>query len=295
MVSDDLSEFQDFIQGKYDIIIAGSDEIWRLDGFRGFPTPYFLPDSYNCIKVSYAASSRNSFSILNKVDKDKLINYLDDFSYIGVRDNKTLNEINKYTSLKNKVYLNSDPTFVYDFKPNKKNGIKLLKKYYKINYDEKKKVIGVMYRESLFSNNGFINHLTNSFKNDIIFISLYDWNIKLRGAPAINPFEWIDLIAAVDGIISMYFHGICLSIIAGTPFFGIEPVANNTENSKIYDILEKVDKTDYYAFNDKTLIQNNSFLNFIDEVINCANWNFDWKINQIRDEFDLFVNTLKEL
>ncbi len=43
LCGDDIEEFQSFVYRKYDIIIADSDEIWRPDGIRGLPKPYFLP------------------------------------------------------------------------------------------------------------------------------------------------------------------------------------------------------------------------------------------------------------
>ena len=55
LVSDSQEEFIDFVKGKYDVIIAGSDEIWKIDNIRGFPNPFWLKGDPGAIKVSYAA------------------------------------------------------------------------------------------------------------------------------------------------------------------------------------------------------------------------------------------------
>ena len=40
--SDDVEDLRKLVEGKYDVIIAGSDEIFKTDGIRGFPNPYWL-------------------------------------------------------------------------------------------------------------------------------------------------------------------------------------------------------------------------------------------------------------
>lgn len=40
LVTDDIKVFQEWVSGKYDLIIVGSDEVWALGTFRGFPNPY---------------------------------------------------------------------------------------------------------------------------------------------------------------------------------------------------------------------------------------------------------------
>ena len=81
--SDSLDDFVKYVSGKYDILIAGSDEIWRTDTFRGFPNPYWLPGDLGCIKVAYAASAAKCcFVDMPEADRSQLEALLKDFSYI---------------------------------------------------------------------------------------------------------------------------------------------------------------------------------------------------------------------
>ena len=59
--TDDIETFRNAVYGKYDLIIAGSDQIWQVDGFRGAFNAYWLPGDYGCPKVSFAASGRTPF------------------------------------------------------------------------------------------------------------------------------------------------------------------------------------------------------------------------------------------
>ena len=69
VISDVIEDFIKYVHGKYDVIVAGSDEIWKIDGMRGFPTPYFLLGDLKCRKMSYAASGRTSFMTLDNISK----------------------------------------------------------------------------------------------------------------------------------------------------------------------------------------------------------------------------------
>ena len=43
LITDDCDRFYQWINGKYDILISGSDAVWNYSK-RGLPNPYFLPD-----------------------------------------------------------------------------------------------------------------------------------------------------------------------------------------------------------------------------------------------------------
>jgi len=86
-ICSDVSEaLRKMIQDRYEVVIVGSDEVWKTDGFRGFPNPYWLPFELNMKKVAYAVSSRSDFSALNEEKHNALHRYVNDFELIGVRD-----------------------------------------------------------------------------------------------------------------------------------------------------------------------------------------------------------------
>ena len=55
VINDDFYEMLKFIKYDFDIIISGSDEIWKIDNLRGFPSAYWLPFKFKGKKISYAA------------------------------------------------------------------------------------------------------------------------------------------------------------------------------------------------------------------------------------------------
>lgn len=256
LVSNDLLEFREFIQGNYDIIIVGSDEVWRVNGMRGFPNPYWLPTINNCIKVSYAASSRESFSGLSTFQKDKIKEYLMSFDYISVRDRCTQNLINEITG-DERANLVCDPTMAYDFEFDKERGKKLLKEYFGISFD--KPIIGLMDEFGRLS-----DYVIKKYNDSIQIVPLYKYVKGVNNYGAINPLEWVDIISSLDGLLTSFFHGMCISINTNTPFRVFEH--RNVKDplySKSYDLLSKYNCDNLYV----QMSKGHSFQKVVDDFI----------------------------
>lgn len=230
LTTDSNTEFVEFVKGKYDIIIAGSDEIWKLDGFRGFPNPYWLIGDMDCCKISYAASSRSDFSILDYKNKKIAEDALEEFEYIGVRDLNTKTSIENLIYDKSKVHLNCDPTFLYDFAGDAKRGRKLLYEKYKISSE--KKIIALMTHD-----NKLVKIINENYKNDYTIISLHEFHFGMKNLLDLTPFEWIDVIKSVDLIVTGFFHGMCLAIQNNTSFYAVDTNSKTNEESKMFDLL----------------------------------------------------------
>ncbi len=293
LCGNDIEEFLSFVRGKYDIIIAGSDEIWRPDGIRGFPAPYFLPGDTGCIKVSYAAAGLLSNEKLNEENLLFIKKCLDDFSYIGVRESKSINEIKSFVSDKGKVHLNYDPCFIYDFVPDPERGRSLLRKYFHLS--GKRKVIAVMYTERPEDGPVLEKYLKQNFGDNYDFISLYVRNAEFQNYPSVTPFEWIDLIAAADGVISMFYHGIIFSILTGTLFYAVEKRAACKEESKQYDLLSRLGLLSNYSFGLDDAIKNDGIKNFMNSVALGEKMDFSSVKENARKEFNEFVSVLRSL
>ena len=89
IISDSTEELVEYMNGRYDIVIVGSDEVWKIDGARGFPNPYWLEGDCHFRRVTYAASSRNDFSQLTPELHEKLREDINTFDLISVRDAST--------------------------------------------------------------------------------------------------------------------------------------------------------------------------------------------------------------
>ena len=238
-VSDDLNQFSDWIQGKYDIVIVGSDEIWYMRGFRGFPTPYWLPGVTGCRKMAYAASARVDQNDMTKEEQSQVKKFLEDFSYISVRDNVTRRMVEIATGRSPQV--TCDPTFAYEFHINKELGKWLIKNKYR--YNGRKKCIGLM-----LTNGKLIDAIVRKYDRDFDFISLYAYNKNIKSNVVLTPFEWTQVIAGCDGLITSFFHGMVFALKGNTPFISFETrKIKSDEYSKAYDLLKRHGLEGHYS------------------------------------------------
>ena len=226
LVSDSIEDFAAFVKGKYDLIIAGSDEIWKADGMRGFPTPYWLPGDLGCRKMSYAASARVDFDKVLSEDKIKLLEeYLSDFDYISVRDELTKEQIEKHTD--KEVHLNCDPSFLYDFETPELDLNDFLPPH--SGYDAALKTVLVMVDERSLA-----GQVTLTLGGKYNLISMNKANKGMINIPNLEPLQWLALLKQVDFVITSLFHGACFSTVLNRPFLA---VGTRRRKSKLAELL----------------------------------------------------------
>lgn len=232
LITTDLEKIRIFLRNKYDVIVVGSDEIWKLDGERGFPNAYWLPGVDNCIKMAYAASSRSQIEKVSEDDKEKINDLLSSFRFVGVRDKVTL-ELIQRSCKECKPVLVCDPTMAYTFCFDRVRGKRIL--FERFGVDTNKKCIGVMVNKKSLAKE-IIKH--SDWKCE--YISLFYQYDGYKVCANLTPFEWVDVISALDGLITTFFHGMCIAINANIPFVVIEE-RNIVEAaySKSYDLLAR--------------------------------------------------------
>ena len=280
VISDNFCDFNRYASKQgYDAIICGSDEIWKIDGIRGFPNAYWLIGDIGCKKYSYAASSRSDFSTLNKDSINKLKSALNDFEFIGVRDNLTFRQVIKYINDKSIATICCDPTFLYDFKPNKKRGQEILKR---ITKKSKEKTIVVM-----MENNNMANNIFSRLKDHYNLVCVYLWHPKYINGCELNPFDWIDVLCACDFVITSFFHAVCFSIKHNTPFMAI---GTRDKSSKLNELAREYDNKAFQIYEPKVVKEER--LNAIIENL-IINWD---KTQIIPDRFYVgYDRMLREL
>ncbi len=287
LVSDSTDDFIKRVSGKYDVLIAGSDEIWRTDTFRGFPNPYWLPGDLGGMKVAYAVSAAKCrFVNMPDAERNRLESLLKDFAYIGIRDRKTLNEISKLDAVNDKLHLCCDPSFVYKFDVNEDRGQQLLYGRYHLNKEYKT----ILY---MGANTAFLEALKRQFGN-VNILSVYIMNKGVVNAPGLSPLEWLDVIAAADFFVTEYFHGTCFSIINNTPFFAVETRTSSNDSSKIYNLLRDFELLDRY---DLQYSENGvkMMMKYISEALNGKGVDFTEIVQKQRQGFKEFVSELRKL
>jgi len=216
----------------YDILIAGSDQIWNTDLTKGFKAAYFLEfGKKDAIRISYAAS-------LGRDDIDKKYvmfykRYLKNFDYISVREKSMIPIFQELTD--KEVVQVIDPTLLLkrkDYEDLKKDSKYKGKKYiytHFIGRDEK--VIEMADKMSRDLNIPVLHNFAEKlFENELD----YHYNE--------SPEQIIDVIKNAEMIISNSFHLTVLSIIYNKQFITI-PHSKRPERMK--NLLEMVGLEDH--------------------------------------------------
>ena len=284
LVTDDIDEFNRFIKDRYDLIVVGSDEVWRVGGFRPFPNAYWLPGTEGVRKAACAVSGRNGIDELDDETKESMTKCLSDFELITVRDCATKRMTDSLLQGNKEATVICDPTLAFDFSFDREEGRRLLQR--KFHIDPDKKVIAVM-----DSAGDIVRNLNTS--KDIQFVSLYSYYPGLKNNPDIEPEEWVQIIAASDALITAFFHGMCIALSSDTPFLFCEERRDvKSEFSKGYDLLCRYSLEDCYVhYTDEQLKERIN--GFVDDTVSgpvCADFG-KLKKNE-RANFDIFIDHL---
>lgn len=249
LITDDYGEVLRYIEGRYDIVIVGSDAVWAFNKGLGLKNPYWLfGDSLQCEKLSYAASAYSlDLSSLTEEDIFYIGNCLKSFSYIGVRDQETENLVR--LCLKGaEVYRNCDPTVLLD----KPDIIKAEEIHKKMSINPRKKLVTIMmgrYEPIVYD---IINQLG---KKEYEYVFLYSrMKTKERFIPGsprflynLSPFEWYHFYLNAYLNLTTYFHGTLLAFKSNVPTitFDITSIKGDY-TSKIQQITNDLGLSDFF-------------------------------------------------
>ena len=286
--TDDLTRVYDFLNiQKYDCIIVGSDEVWKINGMRGFPNAYWLScDLRNTLKIAYGVSARNEKNSIPIEYIATLEKSLKSFNYVGVRDNITKQLIIGLGV--NKVNINCDPVFLYDFGYEAEYRRKLYKKRKLV---KNKRLFVVMIPEKRL-----VQLIKRHFGERYNIVSVYDINEYAdSNLIDIDPFEWIKVISSADIVVTNRFHGICFSIKYNIPFLALDEY-DNEETSKIHDLLKRYGLEELYCsyhgyHSDKRRF---SVLERIEEIVNKC-FCFDEIVETIKRDGDSYFEYITKV
>lgn len=291
LFSNNLFKFSKFVSTNYDVIIVGSDEVWNVRGIRKFPNAFWLPNIDNAIKISYAVSSRNCIGDLSKDEVLRAEEYLDSFSFISVRDNVSLRFVNSLINNKKiPLSLMCDPTMAYDFTFDSDNAKQLLKT--KFGVDPSLPILAVMDECGLIS-----SYVAEKYKNKIQIISLFKRVKGVHNNSTINPFEWVQVIGAVDGLLTSFFHGMCIAINANTPFHVFEYRNIKDDNySKSYDLLVRYGFENCYSRVENADERKQTIDDFVERIIS-KKMVVDYSTIKTKEQkmFTTFIEYLKRI
>lgn len=281
LISDNYMLFKKEFENRYDLIVVGSDQVWVTTGMRGFPNTFWLPGDYRLKKVSYAASSRSELSRMPLDMQEKLHQYLNDFCYVGVRDDATIYEVNKFLETGKEAHFNPDPVFTWNFGDVRGKGKEILKEKFGVGEDEK--TIGVMVTKKVNA-----SLIINKAKQlGYTPIALYKCQPTARNA-VLDPFEWLAVISALDGIVTSFFHGMCFSIKYDTPFVALEERKTSAERSKMYDLLKRIECEERF------ITENDDVGKAVDDLIVNNTVDFSEQRKRFYERFICSVKEIKE-
>lgn len=206
----------------YDIVICGSDEIWNIESFRGFDSTYFIDGGNVPVKSSYAASVGYINSFGNNIEKIR--QYLHEFKNISVRDNNTLQILQKECGLNAVKVL--DPTFLGEYEKFTKNPIK--QKYILI--------YGILNENE----SGAIKKIADEEKISIVSIG-YKNKIADTNLISASPYDFLNYIKYANYVFTNFYHGVLFSLIFQKQFYALK---RKDKMNKVSDILEELNLTD---------------------------------------------------
>jgi len=276
LTSDDYSKAVQFVNDKYDVVVVGSDELWKTISpkfTRPFPNIYWLNPEINSKKIAFAVSAnRCEFKDISSKDRDLGRSLLEDFDFIGVRDDHTKKIVRSLGVKDKKIWKVPDPTFMFDIDKNKDPNLR--HKLEKLGITRNKPVLGV-YTSLPINPKRIINDIIfESFKREgytIVSLGSKSKYCDVDMIGKLNPFEWAEVYRYFDFCITSTFHGTLFCIKNQIPFLSMDTKDYYGRiKSKIRDLLEEMSLLDHYCY--------------LPEVEDTDD--FIARINHARDSFD---------
>lgn len=291
IITDSPELFAEFVNGKYDLIIVGSDAIWNEYQTHS-PNVYYLHDISNCKKVSYAASAYGmDFTKKSEKDLQYIREAINDFSFIGVRDDATHNYISSLGDNLN-IHHTCDPTVLLDLNNVPVDMSALKEKLVQKGVDFTKPIIGLMCDDWL------AKRAKKIFGDKYQLVAIYQYNQYADiFISDLSPFEWARVFSFFHATITHYFHGTLLSLKNGVLTI---PVERQTEYSKkhvtkINDVMKRLELGEYYL-TEEDIISNENYVNDLVNNVDLESYkeNVLKKLSIEQNTSAAFFDALKE-
>jgi len=190
-------------RNRYDIAVAGSDQIWDLTTERGLETCFFLDwaDPATTARISYGPSVGTTTSLGEHAGV--LVPLLRSFGSIAVRDDPSAALVAEATGSRPEKVL--DPTFLVEFgdvlrKPRRKRPYLALYGY-------------VRNPEVLAR----IQRVADDRGLDVVSVGFRSPGAR-RSRIGIGPDEWLGELAGAEYVVTSFYHGLVFALRFGRPF-----------------------------------------------------------------------------
>ena len=228
----------DLKNANYDVMVAGSDQLWN-PLISGRMDPLFFLQFGEATKRISVASSIGSY-MLNDSEKEEVKRYLQDFDHISVRETFAKDQLQPLTNKPIKVLM--DPTLLLTREFWIKNIIS------RSQYKDKKERYIVTYFAG--GNKGTHRKIIAEYAKMLnlpvwtIQYSNYTWKESSKKILGATMEDFVALIANADLVITDSFHGVAFSLNMGTNFVALTNTANPVRVKSLLEQLEIADRID---------------------------------------------------
>ena len=230
----------EFVAGRYDVLVAGSDVIWEIhDESDGppFPNVYWLDPSLNATKVAFAVSAnRTRLDRLTQHQWKLIGQFASSFALIGVRDDITMQLLQRVGLHEApQVMRVPDPTFAMQVPR-----IDLNEKVATLGRNMDRPLVGIAVGQRKLRET-----LVKSWKEQgfqVACILSYDRRADLNLYGCLSPFEWANVFRYLDLCITDRMHPTIFSLKNLTPVLCLDLAKCYTHTeSKTGSLLREMD------------------------------------------------------
>jgi polysaccharide pyruvyl transferase WcaK-like protein len=190
-------------RNRYDVAVAGSDQIWDLTTERGLETCFFLDwaDPATTARVSYGPSVGTTTSLGEH--EDVLAPLLRSFASVSVRDDPSAAVVAQAIGSPPEKVL--DPTFLVDFDDVLRRPRRRRRPHLALyGYVRNQKVLAQIRRVA--------------DERGLDVVSLGFRNPSSRARIGLGPDEWLGELAAAEYVVTSFYHGLVFALRFGRPF-----------------------------------------------------------------------------
>lgn len=265
------------IDGKYDIIITGSDQVWNMK-MQDFDDAYFLGWVKKSRKISYAASL-GGHAIYEARNSEEIKNWLYEFEAISVREKVGLEAITDCLENKN-VKMVLDPTLLLSSKEwDNFSGDRIINGKYIFYY-------------SWAYNNDYINRLVEYF-SAVFGLPVYVINASkwTRYKPSrynfilckeMGPTAFLSLMKYAEYALVQSYHGVIFAYQLRKKFWLLDDHTENEMDSRLKQILDILEAN-------KCVLRNRDDIAMLDPKI-IVSKSVNDNIEKYRNESFAFLN-----
>ena len=302
-LSDDCKATFEFIKENYNVVVTGSDELWKLKYTKryfgiiseqndlwcpAFPNVYWPDETIEIPKIAYAASIGGSdWRAIPKKHIVRMKRILSDYSLLGIRDQRTMSFLEWLEpNIADKAEWVPDPTFAADILSLvDKRALKQKLQQYGVDFSRPR--ICVVLRDTPDTNKVINNIKQHGYQIVGITLSNKAADVALFDK-GFTPLEWFGVFGLMDFCILQRMHACISCILQGTPFIAVDFYSNPMDDdSKLKDLMQSFGLLDYYYKAD-----NSSVGEF--QLICERLFNEPWPVNEITEKRLLFNNRSKE-